>query len=179
MYSIVEESAVLSFGKILLLWANDKLFRDFFISLLHSLPLLAYRFETPGITNSTLNMNFEFVVLSDPLLSREANSKCFSEYFNAEQVVSFTNLRKDALLVVPCPTSSDSDYSHLAAFMAHSPQEQKHALWEQVGISMLERICDRPLWLSTAGGGVAWLHVRLDNVPKYYRFSEYRANARV
>ena len=29
------------------------------------------------------------------------------------------------------------------------------------------RIDDRPLWLSTAGDGVAWLHVRLDQRPKY------------
>ncbi|MGI9175867.1 MAG: DUF6940 family protein [Rhodothermales bacterium] len=24
------------------------------------------------------------------------------------------------------------------------------------------------MWLSTAGGGVSWLHVRLDSRPKYY-----------
>jgi len=32
-----------------------------------------------------------------------------------------------------------------------------------------------PTWLSTAGGGVAWLHVRLDTRPKYYRYNPYRA----
>ncbi len=31
-----------------------------------------------------------------------------------------------------------------------------------------------PLWLSTAGGGVAWLHVRLDSRPKYYGYSPYK-----
>lgn len=35
-----------------------------------------------------------------------------------------------------------------------------------------------PFWLSTAGMGVSWLHVRLDERPKYYRFQEYRSAAR-
>ena len=36
------------------------------------------------------------------------------------------------------------------------------------------RIQDRPLWLSVAGGGVPWLHVRIDDRPKYYRYDSYR-----
>ena len=30
-----------------------------------------------------------------------------------------------------------------------------------------------PTWVSTAGGGVAWLHVRLDSAPKYYTHRPY------
>ena len=32
---------------------------------------------------------------------------------------------------------------------------------------------DMPLWVSTAGLGVSWLHVRLDARPKYYRHDAY------
>ena len=32
-----------------------------------------------------------------------------------------------------------------------------------------------PTWLSTAGMGVSWLHVRLDSQPKYYGFAAYWA----
>ncbi len=39
---------------------------------------------------------------------------------------------------------------------------------------VLGMISDRPIWLSTAGGGVAWLHVRLDSTPKYYGYAPYR-----
>ena len=49
----------------------------------------------------------------------------------------------------------------------------QHALWRTVGEAVSERITDRPLWLSTAGGGVAWLHVRLDSRPKYYGHTPY------
>ncbi len=31
-----------------------------------------------------------------------------------------------------------------------------------------------PVWLSTAGAGVSWLHVRLDDRPKYYGHGPYR-----
>jgi hypothetical protein len=31
-----------------------------------------------------------------------------------------------------------------------------------------------PIWLSTAGDGIAWLHVRLDSRPKYYSYGPYR-----
>ena len=33
----------------------------------------------------------------------------------------------------------------------------------------------RPLWLSTNGLGVAWLHARIDARPKYYSHRPYRA----
>ncbi|MFO1021395.1 MAG: hypothetical protein U0903_11970 [Planctomycetales bacterium] len=33
----------------------------------------------------------------------------------------------------------------------------------------------KPVWLSTAGAGVPWLHVHLDDQPKYYSHAPYRA----
>jgi hypothetical protein len=39
---------------------------------------------------------------------------------------------------------------------------------------MVARLGAKPVWLSTAGGGVSWLHVRLDDQPKYYGFEPYR-----
>ena len=32
---------------------------------------------------------------------------------------------------------------------------------------------ESPVWVSTAGMGVSWLHVRFDSRPKYYRWGEY------
>jgi hypothetical protein len=39
---------------------------------------------------------------------------------------------------------------------------------------MARRVGRQPVWLSTAGAGVAWLHVRLDDRPKYYGHGPYR-----
>ena len=44
--------------------------------------------------------------------------------------------------------------------------------------ALLQRLGARPVWLSTAGGGVDWLHVRLDDRPKYYRHREWRQRPR-
>ncbi len=42
---------------------------------------------------------------------------------------------------------------------------------------MLKRVSRKPVWLNTAGGGVAWLHVRLDDRPKYYGYQNYKSSS--
>ena len=39
---------------------------------------------------------------------------------------------------------------------------------------MIRRLGTAPVWLSTAGAGVSWLHVRLGDRPKYYGHAPYR-----
>jgi hypothetical protein len=46
-----------------------------------------------------------------------------------------------------------------------------------VGDAVARRLSSAPLWLSTSGLGVAWLHVRLDERPKYYTHAPYRTHA--
>ena len=89
-------------------------------------------------------------------------------------MVEFSNLGRDAILIVPCLKTVPSAYGHLAAFVREAPEAQRHALWQLVGEAMARRIGPKPVWLSTAGAGVSWLHVRLDDRPKYYRFGPYR-----
>ena len=86
----------------------------------------------------------------------------------------FENLGKDAILVVPSPLGSEPAYSHLAAFIRYAPENQRHLLWRIVGQTVQNEISARPLWVSTAGGGVDWLHVRLDSRPKYYGYAPYK-----
>src|SRR5699024_11651652 len=91
-------------------------------------------------------------------------------------IVRFPNLGGDALMVVPSQQARAraSVYTHFAAFLRGAPREQQRALWREVAAAMSERLSDRPVWLSTAGAGVAWLHVRLDEQPKYYAHAPYR-----
>ncbi len=49
-----------------------------------------------------------------------------------------------------------------------------HSLWELVGEAMQRRPSHEPVWFSPAGAGVSWLHVRLDDRPKYYGYEPYR-----
>jgi hypothetical protein len=90
----------------------------------------------------------------------------------------FRTLNSEAVglsTVVPCPIAEPSAYGHLAAFVRLAPNEQQHALWQLVGETMTRRIGTKPVWLSTAGAGVSWLHIRLDNRPKYYGFGPYKS----
>lgn len=152
-------------------------FNAFFLELLSSAPFSAFRWETPPVTNATADRPFEFVLLDSPEIALTPNPMDFAEHFdNADPggVVEFPNLGGDAVLVVPCPDNPDADYGHLAAFLRSAPESQKQCLWESVGAAMQRRIGSKPVWLSTAGGGVAWLHVRLDDRPKYYAYAPYR-----
>jgi hypothetical protein len=177
-HSIWRNGEPLLYTEALNLWQGDEAFRSFFLSLLSDVPFVAYRWETPAIARHQTNRQFEFVVLNSPGLARAADVTTYADYFTSDDtnngIVVFENLSKDATLVVPSPRASESAYAHLAAFMRHAPDSQKHSLWRIVGHTLQQQLSDRPLWLSTAGGGVSWLHVRLDSRPKYYGFQPYK-----
>ena len=170
-------SSPVSYTEVLRLWQDDADFRSLFIGLLADAPFAAFRWETPPITTATADRPFEFVLLDSPGLARTPDAGAFAEHFTGQAqggAVEFPNLGKDAVMVVPCPRGPLSAYGHLGAFVRQAPERQRHALWELVGAAMQRRLSTKPVWLSTAGAGVSWLHVRLDDRPKYYGFAPYR-----
>ena len=176
--SISKQNRIITYSEAIALWQEDFSFRTFFISLLADCPYEAYFWETPSITTSTCDRNFEFVLVNNPRLAEvKANSRSFEQYFKlTEDVVTFANLRKDALLVVPCPVADTSAYPHLAAFTRNAPPQQQHLLWQTAGKQIEQQINRQPLWVSTSGLGVYWLHIRLDSYPKYYSHKLYKTN---
>jgi hypothetical protein len=166
-----------AFADVLRGWREDVAFRAQYNSMLAAVPFAAFRWETPPVTHATLTRPFEFVVLDSPGLAGRPDPEAFAEHFaGAPQtgVVVFPNLGGDAILVVPSPDAEPSHYGHLAAFVRGAPERQRHALWQAVGEAMARRVGAKPVWLSTAGAGVSWLHVRLDDRPKYYGYAPYR-----
>lgn len=163
---------------VLRYWRDDDAFRRFFVSLLTTAPFSGYRWETPPVTKLTASREFEFVLLDAPGLDRPPDAEAFAEQFKSasgnQRAVAFPNLGKDAVLVVPCPAGPATAYVHLAAFVRNAPEAQVHELWRVVGAAMESQLGAAPTWLSTAGMGVSWLHVRLDTRPKYYGFTPYR-----
>lgn len=158
-------------------WQTDAALRDTFSAALAAAPFTAFRWETPAATTSSSRQPFECVVLESLELDRPADPSSFADQFrgSAEEVITFSNLRGDAVLVVPVPgASQDGSYCHLASFLRGSSAVARHCLWQAVGAAMAQRLGDRPVWLSTAGAGVPWLHVRLDDRPKYYAHAPYR-----
>ena len=170
-------SSPVSYAEVLLRWQHDVDFRSFFMALLANTPFAVFRWETPPITTATASRPFEFVLLDSPGLARSPDAAAFAEHLGGAAVggvVEFPNLGKDAIMVVPCPNGPLSAYAHIGAFARQAPEPQKHALWALVGAAMQRRVGNKPVWLSTAGAGVSWLHVRLDDRPKYYGYRPYR-----
>jgi hypothetical protein len=164
------------YREVLRLWRTDRAFRTTFNALLADAPYRAFRWETPPITKANADRPFEFVLIDSPGLAREPEPDAFAAHFakDAQAVIEFPNLGRDAILIVPRPLEAHSAYGHLAAFVRHAPLAQSDMLWEQVGAAMERRLGTSPVWLSTAGAGVSWLHVRLDDRPKYYGHASYR-----
>ena len=180
-YCLTRNSRPLTFGDVLQLWQTDESFQEFFTQLLADSPFPAFRWETPCLTEETKAVPFEFVLLTAPsFATRRTDARTYARYFTEnevdEGVVSFSNLSGDAALVVPSPRTGEDAYGHLAAFVRKAPPQQSKALWRVVGRTVEERMGKQGLWLSTAGGGVAWLHVRMDSRPKYYGFAPYRSS---
>ena len=175
---IDQGSTPVSYAETLRLWQVDADFRAFFMALLADSPFSAFRWETPPITTANANRAFEFILLDSPGPASKPDATAFADYFSRggnQLVVEFANLAKNAILVVPCPTGLLSAYGHLGAFVRYAPAPQQHALWQLVGTAMQRRLGASPVWLSTAGAGVSWLHVRLDDRPKYYSFLPYKS----
>lgn len=176
-FAVAIDSRSATVGEVIRAWQGDADFRSWFNGLLADAPYTAFRWETPGVRAATFESQaFEFVLLDSPGLASRPDRDAFSEYFARGQgsVTTFSNLGGDAILVVPCPVGEPSAYGHLAAFVRLAPMSQQHALWQAVGDAMAHRIGPKPVWLNTAGAGVSWLHVRLDDRPKYYGFAPYR-----
>jgi hypothetical protein len=176
-FAVERDAKPASFADVLQAWQTDAAFREWFNALLSDAPFSAFRWETPAVTSATTTRPFEFILLDDPELARRPDPDAFAEHFRRARgatVIDFANLRGDAVLVVPCPVAAPTAYGHLAAFVRAAPAEQRDALWRCVGTAMSRRLSAKPVWLSTAGAGVSWLHVRLDDRPKYYGYDLYR-----
>ncbi|MCA9063358.1 MAG: hypothetical protein KDA96_09875 [Planctomycetaceae bacterium] len=178
-YRIQREGGALSFASVIGCWQNDDGFREDFSSLLADAPFQAFRWETPALTNDRQELPFEFVLTdASSFVSRRTDQQTFASYFTEDAhdqgVVSFPSLGRDCTLIVPSPRAEKSAYGHLAAFVRSAPREQVNAIWRVLGREVAARISSIPMWINTACGGVAWLHVRIDSRPKYYHWKEYK-----
>jgi hypothetical protein len=113
-----------------------------------------------------------------------------------DSICVFENLGKDATLVVPAylGQGDKGSYSHFLSYLRAPsvPTSQKLALLQRVARVTLKKCMHKRkgegggegvneeelVWVSTSGMGVAWLHVRVEDRPKYYCWQEYVARGR-
>lgn len=146
------------------------------------LPAVAW--ETAPLSRERRDAPMQQLVLPHPALVRaEPDASSFSEHIangaGTQGVRSFQNFGHDATLVVPCVASPGARFAHLVSFLRTASPEQSDALFARVGAIACQHLADSdaPLWVSTAGMAVPWVHVRLDSRPKYYRTESLRARS--
>jgi hypothetical protein len=177
---LLHGTATFSYHDVVNNWQKNPGFVDTFIDMLAEAPYEAFYFETPPLSRTTPSGAFEFMLIdSRSLAGVEPDPWVFQEHFGSSDVNSgvavFPNLGRDAVLVAPCPVEPPRDYAHLAGFSRQAPREQQHALWRRVGEAAEKWLVgEDPVWISTSGLEVFWLHVRLDRYPKYYNHAPYR-----
>ena len=135
--------------------------------------------EMPALDEARLNRRFECVVVDAPALAAvRADPRAFATALRSARdgVATFANLGGDATLIAPAPPpgGAESAYRHLTSFAREARPTEHNALWRAVVTAVRGRLGAEPLWISTSGLGVHWLHVRLDVRPKYYTHAPYR-----
>lgn len=176
-YQFHTRKQLLSRADVVERWQNEPTFNQQFSQLLRDAPWDACRWETPPLSTHNSHLPFECVLLDAPeLLHRPVDTHAFAEHLNqSETTAAFRNLGNDAMLIVPAPVDGPDDhYTHLAKFIRNAPDWHATALWQHLGQTISDTLSTQPVWVSTAGDGVAWLHIRLDSYPKYYHYRPYR-----
>jgi len=175
-YEISLAGRPLRFHDFLSSLKTDGDFQLWFSDMLAESRFEAFRWECPPLTNASQSKETEFVLVNAPsFVGRPTNGSAFQKFFNVNHANAFSNLGGDAVMIVPSPKTDSKIYGHLASFVRHASSDQIQALWSLVADQALKILSENPTWLSTAGGGVPWLHVRLDKRPKYYHHHPYRS----
>lgn len=174
-YALTAEDGIVSFASWLHQLKTDPQFRSEFNALVAAISFPAFFWELPPVNNHTIENPFAFVAIkSDLLAGTPGDVTSFRDKINGHQsVVCFKNLGGDATLVVPCPEET-KQYPHLATFCRTASQQQADLFWKTTAEAIETRLGLQPIWISTAGLGVPWLHLRIDIRPKYYRHAAFR-----
>ena len=180
-FEILRDGSRVSFDELFTLLETDPEFGAWYTAVLSKAEFESFFWEHPPISTSNCQAAAEFVLVNGPALAQlRPDPDSFRSQFQRDRnqdVLTFPNLGGDAVLVVPRPLGPPAAYAHLAAFVRQAPRPQVQCLWQQVGRALRDNVTTQPRWLSTAGMGVPWVHIRIDSYPKYYRFSPYKAAA--
>ena len=105
------------------------------------------------------------------------NNNDFQEYIKNSQnkyVVSFPNLSKDTMLVIPMPIIG-KNYVTLKYFIDNAPKIQQQEFWKKVAEVAKNFMNEKgKVWISVHGLGVHYTHVRISTSPKYYFNNELK-----
>lgn len=164
-------------------WAEDEEFVRRFVRALGDTPYASFFWECPALDARTRDLPYECVLTDAPELARKsADPSAFERAFallpDDAPIVRFANLSGDAELLAPRPGAAPASCADLARFARSDDWPRQRALFAALGRRLSEPDLPVPVWVSTSGLGVPWLHIRLDRRPKYYTHAPYTMAAR-
>lgn len=127
-FSINEDGSSISHSRFLELLTNSEAFRNFYNKILAGIDFEAYLWENKPITNKNTDETYECSLVNSTFLTGiSPDHHTFGQYFDKNKnVVTFSNLGGDALLIVPCPQNRKSHYTHIGKFVRNSDGKQQH-----------------------------------------------------
>lgn len=146
-----------------------------FVDLLKELSSPFY-LELPPVKQSQLcEQMFEFSITYTQTLPTVEDPEPFTHYFhNKKEYNYFWNLSQDCILFIPMKQSGVNS-AHLYTFLQTCPHSEKffQKFFSVLQENIFPLFGDIPVWISTHGNGVPWLHIRVCNRPKYYCNRQY------
>lgn len=175
-FGIREDNSPVSNSTFLKRLGNSEPFRKFYNGILVDSGFEAFFWENKPITNDLLVEEYECNLIdSGYLAGKYPDIETFQDHFDrSKEVVCFSNLGKDAQLIAPVPKGEVDCYTHIGVFVRKADKHQADVFWKRVAKETMQGINEEPVWLSTSGLGVLWLHARIDSYPKYYQTAEYK-----
>ena len=132
----------------------------------------SFYYETSFITKSMKEEYKEKFIENEYLDKMKQNYKPFIKYIlksKNKYVMSFMNLSRKTLLVVPFPRKNKK-YTTLKDFIDNASQLQQKKFWKK-SAKLIKKMLKKhnKLWVSTHGTGVPYLHLRIEPFPVYYK----------
>ncbi|QSQ25296.1 hypothetical protein JY651_10360 [Pyxidicoccus parkwayensis] len=179
-YQLMQDGSPVSWRRLTRLLIESFEVCDLFTRTLAESPLESFFWETVPVSATTHERPFEMVLVDAPALRKvAADPTAFAAQLSPGRglVHGFSNLGGDARLIVPGEMGPRQTYAHLARFVREASEMQTRSLWRAMGgeVESAWLRAPAPVWVSTSGLAVPWLHLRIDSRPKYYSHAPYRS----
>lgn len=131
--------------------------------------------EMPQIRSRDQDFQFALVPTNDFLgIGPESDKFQQIKTVAKDAVMEVKSLSGDPLVIPTLPSGFNANYAHLAVFTLTAPDAVWNQLWAQVATTLGRVLSQGPVYLSTHGTGVYWLHIRFDPKPKYYSYAKFK-----
>ena len=134
-------------------------------------------FETYKCDKDMQNKYKEKFIPSNKLIFKKDHT-AFDKHIQRQKAtnkyaISFYNLSKDALLVIPMPRQN-KNFATIKDFIDNASLIQQKHFWQLVGSTIKKALKTHDhVYVSTHGLGVPYFHFRIDFTPKYFQTTSF------